>query len=101
MNAALKVADSLLRGTIVIRIKWNTETHRTFDKSLAERVGPLEVGNHEFAVATAIGVVGVTLSAFEPLEIGQHGRITPTGIPHLRPDVKVHRLTAVEDVTVD
>ena len=101
LDGALGVGDALLDRAVVIMIARNPEAHRAGHEGFAERILPIHRGDGEIAVAAAIGVLALADPALHAPEIGQHVRIAPVAIAHLRPGVEILALAAVVDVTVD
>ena len=101
VDAALEVADAFLPLAVVVGVARDADALRAGDERLAQRMTPVEILDHELAVAAPVPVVARPDAAFAAPEVGQHVRIAPPAVAELRPGVEVHALAAVVDVAVD
>ena len=101
VDGALGVGDAFLDGAVVVGVARDAELDRALEEGLAQGMAPVEVGDGQAAVATAVGRVAVAEAPLHAPEIGEHVGIAPAAVPHLRPGVVVHALAAVVDVAVD
>ena len=101
VDAALKVADSFLPLAVVVRVAWNPDALGPRNERLAQGMAPVEVLDHELALAAPEPIVARPDTALAALEVGEHVGIAPPSVAELRPGVEVHALATVVDVTVD
>ena len=86
---------------IVIRVVANADLASRLDQRLENRVARFGIGDAQRAILAAIRGVTIALIILDPLEEGQHIRIAPAAIAHLRPGIEILRLAAHESEAVD
>jgi hypothetical protein len=100
-NGSLSVGDALLGTAVVVGIAWDAVLNSALDERLAQGMAPVDVGNDELAIPSAVGIVARANAPLHPPEVGQHIGVAPAPVTLLGPCVEIQRLAAVIDVSVD
>ena len=79
----------------------NADLTSRLDQRLKNGVTRLRIGDAQRAFGAAISCITITLIGFDPLEEGQHIRVAPAAIAHLRPGIEILRLPAHESQAID